>query len=115
MKRALIITSAIIVILGIGAFVYFTFFTSSPHLTVGNSGNAFSDTGSGAAATTGENPGAATIVAPNFVKITAGPVSAGEVVVDLPSVLATTTALAASSTTATTTVSSPTYIAGDTL
>ncbi len=114
MKRALIITSAVIVILGIGVFVYLAFFTSSAHLTVGSNANTFG-TSSGTVPTSDTSSGAATIVAPNLVKITTGPVSAGEVVVDLPSILATTTVLSTSTTTATSTVSTPTYTAGDTL
>ncbi len=88
MKRALIIAATIIVLLGIGLGLYLLF-KPSAKLTVG-SGNAFGDTGSGTAvngSTGGSNSvqvNIATTVGPNLVKITSGPVSAGEVAFDIP-------------------------------
>ena len=88
MKRVLIIGAMVIVLLGLVVGLYFLFFAPSPHLTV-NSGNNFGDTGSGTVtppstieAGTGA-PTAGTTLAPNFVEITASPVSAGEVMLDV--------------------------------
>jgi hypothetical protein len=111
MKRALIIVASIILLIGIGAAVYFVFFAPSAHLTVGN-GNAFGDTGSGTASSQALPPAqilgnAGTVVAPSLVKITSGPVSAGEAVFDILPTIATTTKsnTISSTTSATTTVS----------
>jgi hypothetical protein len=88
MKRALIIVATIIVLLGIGLGLYLIF-KPSAKLTVG-SGSAFGDTGAGTIAnggTGGNNSVQANIVTtvgPNLVKITSGPVSAGEVAFDIP-------------------------------
>lgn len=109
MKRALIIIAGVIVILGIGVALYFSIFGSSARLTVGNSPTTFG-VGGTAASTASESTGAGMVVAPNLVKITAGPVSAGEVAFDLPPVavvtpvsLSTSSLVATSSTTRTTT------------
>jgi hypothetical protein len=95
MKRTLIIVAVIIVLLGIGVGLYL-FLRPTAHLTVGSSG-AFGDTGAGTATTQGTTPvntsagSAGTVVAPNLIKITAGPVSAGEVAFDIPPVSTSST------------------------
>lgn len=82
MKRILIIVASIIVLLGIGLFIYEKFFSGgSPTISVGNffdtSGNAPS-TGGGATGTqTGANAG--TEVAPNLFRITDIPVADGTI------------------------------------
>jgi hypothetical protein len=87
MKRALIIVASLIVLIGIGVGTYFFFFAPQPHLTATSGGSAFADAGSDtAAAGTGDasgSGGAGTVVAPNFVKIAAGPVAAGMVAFDI--------------------------------
>jgi hypothetical protein len=89
MRRALIIAAMVIVLIGLLVGLYFLFFASSPHLTV-NNGNNFGDTAAGTVpaagpieAGTGSN-NAGTSVAPNFIEITSSPVSAGEIMLDIP-------------------------------
>jgi hypothetical protein len=110
MKRALIIIASIIVLIGAAIAIYIFFFSSTPRLTVGNSGNAFGDTGAGTAPVNGNTggSGAGTVVAPNLVKITAGPVAAGFVAFDIaPTPIGTVASSnsSATSSAATTTVS----------
>jgi hypothetical protein len=86
MKRVLIIVAAVIVLIGIGLGIYFLFFApKAAHLIT--SSNPFDNTASGNVAngTSNSNGGtnAGTIVAPNFVKITDGPVSEGFVATDV--------------------------------
>jgi len=85
MRRILIIAAAVIVVIGLGLAVYFLFFApKSGQLTV--SDNPFGDIGSGAAAAPSdltEGQGAGTVVGPNFVKITDGPVAEGVAAVDI--------------------------------
>lgn len=105
MKRALIIVAALIVLVGLAIGVYFLFFApKSGTLTVG--ANPFGDAGSGAASATEndltEGQGAGTVVAPNFVKITDGPVSQGVAAVDVQIATGTGLATTTSSTTPTT-------------
>ena len=105
MKRALIITAMVIVVAGLLVALYFLFFTPSAKLTVGNN-SAFNDTGSGTVTPQGTPEAgtgtgqAGTLVAPSLVKITSGPVSAGEVAFDIAPVpiSATTTNLSTSTT-----------------
>lgn len=110
MKRVLVIVAGIIVILGIVAVIYFTYFAGSAHLTVGNTGNAFGDATSGTSVpTTDTTSTTGTVVGPNLVKIASGPVSAGEVAFDLPPTpVVTTTSLASSTVTSTTTTATST-------
>ena len=96
MKRALIIAATIIVLLGIGLGLYLLL-KPSAKLTVGG-GNAFGDTGAGTVANNGtgannsNQSGLGEQVAPNLVKITSNPVSAGEVAFDIaPSSTSSTT------------------------
>jgi hypothetical protein len=89
MKRILIIIATIIVLLGIVVGLYI-FLQPAAHLTVSNGNGAFGDTGSGNAPTqstavVNTTAGSAgTVVAPSLIKITDGPVSAGEAVFDIP-------------------------------
>lgn len=84
MRRILIIVAVLIVLIGLGIAAYFFFFASKAGtLTVG--ANPFGDT-SGTTAPAGgltEGSGAGTLVAPNFIKITDGPVSQGMVATDV--------------------------------
>ena len=101
MKRALIIISVLLVLVGVGIIIYLTFGQNSPHLTA-TSGNTFGNTSSGtviaqpAAGEVTSNTNAGTVVAPNLVEITKAAVSAGVSVVDI--VPATTTARLSSTT-----------------
>lgn len=84
MKRTLIIVASLIVLVGLSVLVYFLFFApKAPVLTVG--GNPFDGTGSGAATpgseVTGSNAG--TVIGPNFIKITNGPIAEGVAAVDV--------------------------------
>lgn len=102
MKRVLILVASLIVLVGIGILVYFLFFApKAPVLTVG--GNPFDGTGSGAATpgseVTGSNAG--TVIGPNFIKITDGPVAEGVAAVDVM------IPVASGDTTSTTTVTEP--------
>jgi hypothetical protein len=110
MKRALVIVSLIIILIGLAVGLYFLFFTPSAHLTVGT-GNAFSDTGSGSTASEALPPAqvlgnAGTEVATNLVKITAGPVSAGVAVFDIEPTSTTTASSTPNGTSSTTVASS---------
>jgi len=95
MKRIFIIVAAVIVLLGIGLGLYILF-RPAAHLTVG-SGSAFGDTGSGSAFngnstnSSSVNGGSGTVVAPNLIRITSGPVSAGEVAFEIPPVTTSST------------------------
>ncbi|KND51526.1 MAG: hypothetical protein AB202_03075 [Parcubacteria bacterium C7867-007] len=78
-RRILIIAAAIVVIVGIALAVYFFFFApKSGELIIGD---PFGDTGSGTVEPGSliEGQGAGTVVGPNFVRITEGPVSEGVV------------------------------------
>lgn len=84
MRRILIIVASLIVLIGIALGVYYFFFApKSGTLTVG--ANPFGDTGSATASpgTLTEGQGAGTVVGPNFVKITDGPVAEGMAAVDV--------------------------------
>ncbi len=100
-NRAQIILSVLAILILLGIAAYFIF-KPSAHLTV-STGVGFGDTGSGTVTPgsvvepgTGSNR-AGVVVAPNLIKITDGPVSAGEAVFDIapaliPSAAATSTA-----------------------
>lgn len=121
MRRALIIIASIIVLVGIGVVVYFTFFNAQPHLTVGASSNAFGDTGAGTVAANpvsgggpSGNTSSGTVVGPNFVKITSAPVAAGMIAFDIaPKPILSTTPLS-TSTSASSTVSTTNLAPADT-
>jgi hypothetical protein len=85
MRRILIIVASAIVVIGIAVAVYFFFFApKAGKLTVTD--NPFSDTGSASATASTdlrEGQGAGTVVGPNFVKITDGPVAEGMAAVDV--------------------------------
>jgi hypothetical protein len=83
MRRILIIVAAIIVIIGLAIGAYYLFFApKTGTLTVGN---PFATAGSSTTTPGGltEGQGAGTIVAPNFIKITDGPVAEGVAAVDV--------------------------------
>ncbi len=87
MKRALIIVSILIVVIGVLVGVYFFFFAPSAHLTVSHSTTGFPSASTKSSAGQNDSSGAGTVVAPNLVIITAGPVAAGEVAFDIAPVL----------------------------
>ena len=100
-NRAQIILSVLAILILLGIAAYFIF-KPSARLTVSN-GVGFGDTGSGTVTPSSTvEPGTGTsragvVVAPNLIKITNGPVSAGEAVFDIapaliPSAQATSTA-----------------------
>ncbi|MDB5237062.1 MAG: hypothetical protein JWL88_164 [Parcubacteria group bacterium] len=103
MRRTLIVVASIIVIVGLAIGIYYLFFAPKPGTLVVAT-NPFEDTGSGNASASGssltEGQGAGTVVAPNFIKITDGPVSEGMAVVDVN--IATPDAATTSSSTPTT-------------
>lgn len=79
MRRILIIAASIIVIVGLALGIYFLFFAPKAG-TLAVATDPFGNTGSGDAGAGNsltEGAGAGTVVAPNFVKITDGPVSEG--------------------------------------
>ena len=89
MRRALIIIAGVVVVIGVLAALYFLVFAAKKgNLSVG-SGNPFSSTGSGNAAPSSDLPtegtlqNAGTQLAPQFIKITDGPVSRGSVAIDV--------------------------------
>ena len=115
-NRAQIIVGSIALIILLGATLYFIF-KPSAHLTVSN-GVGFGDTGSGTV-TPGSTvePGtgasrAGVVVAPNLIKITNGPVSAGEAVFDIAPALIPS-AQATSSATSSTAFIPANYTPGD--
>ncbi|KND50102.1 MAG: hypothetical protein AB203_03895 [Parcubacteria bacterium C7867-008] len=84
-RRILIIAAAIIVILGIAVAVYFFFFASKPSELIIDT-DPFGNTGAGNIDGSGsliEGQGAGTVVGPNFVRITEGPVALGVAAVDV--------------------------------
>lgn len=84
MRRILIIAAAVIVVIGLGLAAYFLFFApKSGELTVSN--DPFGSVGGDAVAPDDltQGQGAGTVVGPNFVKITDGPVAEGVAVVDV--------------------------------
>lgn len=98
MRRILIIVAAIIVIIGLAIGAYYLFFApKAGTLTVGN---PFANAGSSTTTPGGltEGQGAGTIVAPNFVKITDGPVAEGVAAVDVNIAIPTNGATTSSST-----------------
>jgi hypothetical protein len=86
MKRALIITASLIVLLGIGVGAYFFFFAPDRAKTAAGQGSGLGNAVS-SLVTTGNSiatgPNAGTVVAPNLVKVTDGPVALGFVGVDI--------------------------------
>lgn len=89
MKRALIIVAGVVVVIGVLIAVYFLAFASKKgNLSVG-SGNPFSGATSGNAAPSSDLPtegtlqNAGTQLAPQFIKITDGPVARGSVAMDV--------------------------------
>ena len=93
MRRTLTIASIIIVLLGVGVFVYFRFFFGSAGVIVAPNGSTTSlpvagQTGSSSTGSTsdgtssGTSPGAPTVVSSRLVQISTGPISLGEAVVD---------------------------------
>jgi hypothetical protein len=96
MRRTLIITGIVLLILGLGAVLYFLFFSSTPSVTVAPAGSVgLPIAGQGATGNTtnpssgGDSltqPTAPVSVAGRLVEISAGPVVTGEVVVDAKAV-----------------------------
>ncbi|MCX6787022.1 MAG: hypothetical protein NTY93_00650 [Candidatus Kaiserbacteria bacterium] len=89
MRRAFTIIAIILVIIGIGAAVYFYFFANKASVTVAPTGSvSLPVAGQGVFPLGNENlattTNIATLVASRLVKISAGPVVPGEVVVDIP-------------------------------
>jgi len=88
MRRTLIITSIIIVILGIGAFVYFYFFANSASIAVAPTGSAelpVAGQGEIAEQTNTTSAGGTPVpITARLVKISAGPIVDGEAVVNVP-------------------------------
>ena len=87
MRRTLIIVGAVVVVVGIGFLIYFFFFskpsvTTTPGVTLPGAGQGTGDT-VGGSGTGGTSAGAPVTVAPRLVKISAGPVVPGEVVIDM--------------------------------
>lgn len=90
MRKTLIIVAILTVLIGIGVFVYFYFFASKASITVapaGSSGlpiagNGSSSVGASGSATT--TPNIPVSVTPRLVEINTGPITPGEVVVDVP-------------------------------
>lgn len=87
MRRSLIIIATVIVLVGVGAFVYFTYFTGSPGVAVAPAGSAgLPIAGQGAPtdgqATTPNTPtGTPVAISARLVQISKGPVVPGEMVV----------------------------------
>lgn len=88
MKRTLIIVAVVLVLIGIGLGIYFMFFSSSPNVTVAPEGSLPTvgqnvPTTSGTDATTPSTTiNSPTVVTSRLVKISAGPVVPGEVVIN---------------------------------
>ena len=104
MRRAFIIAAILIVLVGLGVVLYFTFFQSPGSVTVAPgptntslpvAGNQTFPAGQGGAAQSATSstafPGAATSVTARLTKIAQGPVVPGEAVVDLAAPSASTT------------------------
>ena len=87
MKRTLIIIAVVVVLLGVGVGLYFTFFTSKPGIVVAPpnggglpaAGDSSQGSTGGATDTTPNNPAP---VSARLVKISQGPVAPGEAVVN---------------------------------
>ncbi len=114
MKRALIIVSILIVVIGVLVGVYFFFFAPSAHLTVSHSTTGFPSASTKSSTSQNDSGGAGTVVAPNLVKITAGPVAAGEVAFDIAPVLQSVATPLATTSASTAAPSTPTVTPGDT-
>ncbi|MBU6388781.1 hypothetical protein KGQ72_02830 [Patescibacteria group bacterium] len=93
MRRALIIIAVVLVLLGIGAFVYFMFFSSPSGVAVAPGGTAnlpvagqtSAGNGPGGTTSTPGSPASAPVpVSARLVKISAGPVVPGEGVISKP-------------------------------
>ncbi|MCX6787917.1 MAG: hypothetical protein NT108_01995 [Candidatus Kaiserbacteria bacterium] len=88
MRRTLIITSIILVLLGVGVAVYFYFFSATTVTVTPDNGGGLPIAGESPTPITEETPapssatGSPTSVSARLVKISAGPVVPGEVVVD---------------------------------
>lgn len=86
MRRMLIIIAGIIVLTGIGVALYFFFFANAPTLSVDTTPNPFGEAPDSLAPTDTSSEGSALVseageyVAPRLVRITKGPVAAGNVV-----------------------------------
>lgn len=87
MQRNLIIGAVAVVIIGLGVWAYFAFFTGGPAVTAIPSGTSLPSAGqtgvqpSGTGAPSLSGGSGVTIVSPRLVKISAGPVALGEAVV----------------------------------
>ncbi len=107
MKRLFIIIATIVVVIGVGAALYF--FVLAPKDGTLTVGNPFSETGSGNVSPSGDLPtdgvlsNAGTQLAPRFVKITDGPVARGAVAFGIQIPVEGGTALNLGTTTSTTT------------
>lgn len=91
MRRTLIITGVVLVILGIGVAIYFIFFaktsvTTTPGVTFPGAGQG--NGGAGTPSVSGTPTGKPVTIAPRLVKISDGPVVPGEVVVNKSGVTA---------------------------
>lgn len=107
MRRLLLIVAIIIVLAGIGVFVYLRFFTATPNIVVAPNGSGLpvaqtnalpTDMGTSSSSTP-EIVGSsvAKTVSARLVQISTGPVALGEAVTDIP-IATTTSATTASST-----------------
>lgn len=100
MKRTLTIVAVVLVLIGIGLGMYFMFFSSSPSVTVAPDGStALPVAGRGSPVTTGVTDSTTppttinspTVVSTRLVKISAGPVVPGEVIIDKKALNASST------------------------
>lgn len=89
MKRTFIIIAVVLVLIGVGLGVYFMFFKSSPGVVIAPGGTSLpvagqgtQTNGTGDPTTTPTSPNSPTVVTPRLVKISAGPVVPGVVVID---------------------------------
>jgi hypothetical protein len=107
MRRILIISAAVILLLAIGVGVYFIFFANKATLTTGQGGtfpssaNGTVDTAAGTPSTQELGvpaPGAGTDIAPRLVRITDRPVALGSVAVYVPRQKVGTTTVTSSTT-----------------
>lgn len=98
MQRNILIGAGVIVVIGLGVWAYFAFFTSAPSMTVAPSGSAsLPVAGQAAQSTTGSGtergvvgqslaPGTPVSVSERLVQVSVGPVVPGEAVVDMKAI-----------------------------
>jgi hypothetical protein len=90
MKRALIILVALLILMAIGVLIYFYFFASKASIAVAPTGSSGLPIAGNNSTAGGKNNSSKTqgntpvSVAPRLVEINAGPITPGEVVVDVP-------------------------------